>query len=175
MASVIYLRGRNWRLRQGDDGKGRDLSKRIHSSWKTGGTEEKLADLNTYPISPHETKSVRPVPGVARYWCVTPAVVHAVCVCVTCVCPQHRSGCTAAWTATSSFSTWPGSPTRWSSSPSQRDSPRFWLRRLSVRQNTRQGNPRGAWHNSQSAVQKNEPQILQIRMQELCQRRYGIG
>lgn len=38
-------------------GKGRDLSKRIHSGWKTGGTEEKLADLNTYWISPHETES----------------------------------------------------------------------------------------------------------------------
>lgn len=49
-------------------------------------------------------------------------------------CPQHRSGCTAAWTATSSSSTWPGSPIRWSSLPSPRDSPRFWLRRLSVRQ-----------------------------------------
>lgn len=55
-------------------------------------------------------------------------------LCVLGVCPQHRSGCTAAWTATSSFSTWLGSPTRWSSSPSQRDSPRFWLRRLLVRQ-----------------------------------------
>lgn len=85
MASVIYLRGRNWRLRQGDDGKGRDLSKRIHSSWKTGGTEEKLADLNTYRISPHETKSVRPGPYVARYWCVTPVVVYAVCVLRLCV------------------------------------------------------------------------------------------
>lgn len=60
MASVIYLRGRNWRLRQGDDGKGRDLSKRIHSGWKTGGTEEKLADLNTYWISPRETKRLCP-------------------------------------------------------------------------------------------------------------------
>lgn len=60
MASVIYLRGRNWRLRQGDDGKGRDLSKRIHSGWKTGGTEEKLADLNAYWLSTHETKSLRP-------------------------------------------------------------------------------------------------------------------
>lgn len=65
----------------------------------------------------------------------------ALCVCVrACVCPQHRSGCTVVWTVTCSCSTWPGSPTPWSSSPSRPASPRSSPRRLSVRGHTRTWN-----------------------------------
>lgn len=173
MASVIYLRGRNWRLRQGDDGKGRDLSKRIHSSWKTGGTEEKLADLNTYRISPHETKSVRPGPYVARYWCVTPVVVYAVCVCYVCVSTAQKwmyGGLDSnvflqylAWV------TYPVVLITFSAGFTQILAPQA----VGTTKHATRKPPRSVTQFTERS--KNEPQILQIRMQELCQRRYGIG
>lgn len=175
MASVIYLRGRSWRLRQGDDGKGRDLSKRIHSGWKTGGTEEKLADLNTYWISTHETQSLRPGDLHSTILVCQSYVFFLIVVCSG-VCPQHRSGCTAAWTATSSFSTWPGSPTRWSSSPSQQASPRFWLHRLLVRQkhSTKKKTHTKEHDTIHRALSKKWSPDCADKDTELCQRRYSF-
>lgn len=171
MASVIYLRGRNWRLRQGDDGKGRDLSKRIHSSWETGGTEEKLADPNTYRISPRESKSLRPGPYVARYWCVTP-VVYMVCVCA-CVSTAQKwmyGGLDSnvflqylAWV------TYPVVLITFSAGFTQILAPQA----VGTTKHSTRKPPRSVTQFTERAS-KSEAQILRIRTQELCQRRYSI-